>query len=53
MNNEIQNQEDLILEETIEEEQPVEIPPERRRVYADKKVIEVFMNYLGNFSVVI
>ena len=48
MNNEIQNQEELILEETIEEEQPVEIPPERRRVYADKSdrsIYELFRKF--------
>ena len=48
MNNEIQNQEELILEETIEEEQPVEISPERRRVYADKSdrsIYELFRKF--------
>ena len=48
MNNEIQNQEELILEETIEEEQPIEIPPERRRVYADKSdrsIYELFRKF--------
>jgi len=48
MNNEIQNQEELILEETIEEEQPVEIPSERRRVYADKSdrsIYELFRKF--------
>ena len=43
MNNEIQDQEELILEETTEEEdQPMEIPAERRRVYADKSDRSIF-----------
>ena len=48
MNNKIQNQEELILEETVEEEQPIEIPPERRRVYADKNdrsIYELFRKF--------
>jgi len=48
MNNEVQNQEELILEETIEEEQPIEIPPEKRRVYADKSdrsIYELFRKF--------
>ena len=48
MNNETQYQEELILEETIEEEQPIEIPPEKRRVYADKSdrsIYELFRKY--------
>lgn len=48
MNNEIQNQEELILEETIEEVQPVEIPPDKRRVYADKSdrsIYELFRKF--------
>lgn len=48
MNNELQNQEELTLEETIEEEQPIEIPPERRRVYADKSdrsIYELFRKF--------
>jgi len=52
MNNEIQNQEELILEETIEEVQPVEIP-QINGEYMQTKAIEVFMNCLENFSVVI
>jgi len=48
MNNEVQNQEELILEETIEEEQPIKIPLERRRVYADKSdrsIYELFRKF--------
>ncbi len=48
MNNEAQTQEDLILEETIEEEQPIEIPLGRRRVYADKSdrsIYELFRKF--------
>ena len=42
MNNEIQDQEELILEETTEEDQPMEIPAEKRRVYADKSDRSIF-----------
>lgn len=48
MNNETQYQEESILEETIEEEQPIEIPLEKRRVYADKSdrsIYELFRKY--------
>jgi len=31
------NQEELFLEETIEEDRPMEIPRDKRRVYSDKK----------------
>lgn len=48
MNDVVQNQEELILEETIEEEQLIEIPPEKRRVYADKSdrsIYELFRKF--------
>ena len=37
MNNKTQNQEELFIEETTEEEQPIEIPKDKKRVYSDKK----------------